>query len=176
MVKLKSSRKVVYAAILIALSIVLTRILSIRIAIGSIEGVRIGFGGFPIIFAGLIFGPVMGGIVGGVADIMGYLINPMGPFMPQFVMTSILTGVIPGIFYVHIFKNKKNFFTLMFSIAIGQIATSIILVPLFIEILFNVPMTVTVIPRIVGQAIHVPLYAWLTKVLQDRALKFSLNY
>ena len=93
-----SSRIITNIGLLIALSIILTRIASIRIAIGGIEGVRIGFGGLPIILGGIMFGPLAGGIVGGVSDILGYIVNPIGAYMPHFTLSSALTGIITVLF------------------------------------------------------------------------------
>ncbi|HAE91645.1 MAG TPA: folate family ECF transporter S component, partial [Tissierella sp.] len=54
-------KTIVISGFLIALNVVLSRII-------TIPGI-ISFGGFPIIFSGIVFGPVVGGIVGGVGDI-----------------------------------------------------------------------------------------------------------
>jgi len=44
-----SSHKITNMSFLIALSIILTRFASLRIAIGGVEGIRIGLGKLPII-------------------------------------------------------------------------------------------------------------------------------
>lgn len=160
-----STRKLVFLSFLIALSIILTRIFSIRIAIGGVEGIRIGFGGLPVIFAGILFGPLAGGIVGGISDILGYVINPMGAYMPHFTLSSFLTGYIPGFLCYYIFRQKINFSTLLLSIATGQFITSVLLVPFFTKILFGIPIEITIIPRLVSQLINVPVYAVLVKSL-----------
>ncbi len=49
-----STRNIAYYGLLIALNIVLTRVGSIRIGGGGVEIVRIGFGGYPVIFAGIV--------------------------------------------------------------------------------------------------------------------------
>ncbi|MFW6264607.1 MAG: folate family ECF transporter S component [Bacillota bacterium] len=152
-------RKLVHLSFLIALSIVLTRLLSIRIPFGGVEGVRIGFGALPIIFAGVVFGPLAGGIVGAISDLIGYFINPMGAYMPHFTLTSFLTGFIPGLLIFYLFSRKKNYWRLLFAISTGQIITSIVLVPYFMLTLFSVPLSISLLPRIISQAINIPLYA-----------------
>ena len=82
------TRTLVYMAFLVALNIVLSRLLSMRISIGGVEGIRIGLGGLPIILAGIGLGPWQGGIVGAVADIIGYMINPMGAYAPHFTLSA----------------------------------------------------------------------------------------
>ena len=75
----------VKAGFLATVSIVLTRFLSIMLLLGGLPALRVGFGNIPIIMSGMMFGPVVGGLTGVVADIVGYLINPMGgTFFPGF--------------------------------------------------------------------------------------------
>ncbi|NLJ99077.1 MAG: folate family ECF transporter S component [Tissierellia bacterium] len=165
-----STRNIAYYGLLIALNVILTRIGSIRIGGGGVEFIRIGFGGYPIIFTGIVFGPLAGAIVGAVGDIIGYSINPLGPYMPHFTVVAALTGVLPGII-VLMFKDKKskiNFWKLLLAVAVGQVITSVFLTPYFMKTLFKIPMITTVPGRIITQAIQIPLYAYVTKVLLDR--------
>ena len=165
-----STRNITYYALLVALNVVLTRVGSIRIGGGGTEIVRIGFGGYPIIFAGIIFGPIAGGIVGAIGDVIGFYMSPMGPYMPHFTMVAALTGVIPGIIMM-LFKekeSKKTFWKLLLAIAIGQIITSIFMTPYFMQTLFDIPMETTVPGRIITQAAQIPLYAYMTRVLVNR--------
>mgnify|MGYP006289142375 CR=1 FL=1 len=160
-----NTRKLTRLSLLIALSIILTRILSLRIAVGGVEGVRIGFGALPVIFAGFAFGPLAGGIVGAISDLAGYFINPMGAYMPHFTFTAFLTGFIPAFVLYKLGNNNKNYFLLLISILIGQVISSIILVPLFIKLLFEVPLKVTMVSKLISQAIIVPINAYICKVL-----------
>lgn len=169
--KINLTRRMVLMALLVALGIVLTRFLSLRFAIGSIEGVRIGFGGFPAIFGGIILGPLAGGVIGAVTDVLGFFINPMGPYMPHFSITAALTGAIPGFIYIYFLKRQSTWVNLILAISIGQIITSLLLTPYFLQTLFEIPMTVTMIPRLVGQAINIPIYVWLTKVINERGIQ-----
>ena len=90
----KPSLKVlVVCSFLAAISIVLTRYGSIMLAGGSI---RLGFGNLPIVFAGLLLGPFAGGLTGLVGDLLGFVMAPQGTFHPGFTISSVLTGVIPG--------------------------------------------------------------------------------
>ena len=90
----------VMAAFLTALSIVLTRLLSVML-----PEVRIGFGRVPITLSGLLFGPFLGGISGAAADLVGMLIFPTGAYHPGFTISSMLDGLIPGLFTVYFKKN-----------------------------------------------------------------------
>ena len=95
---------IVKAGFLATVSIVLTRFFSLMLLLGGLPALRVGFGSIPLIMAGMMFGPVVGGITGVVADIVGYMINPMGgTFFPGFTLTAALYGVISGL----LFKNIK---------------------------------------------------------------------
>jgi hypothetical protein len=68
-------------------------------------------------------------------------------------------------------KNKSTWINLILAISIGQIITSLLLTPYFLQSIFEIPMTVTMIPRLVGQAINIPIYVWLTKVINERGIQ-----
>ena len=163
-----STKEMVYLALLISLNIVLTRVASIRLSFGGVEGIRIGFGGFPTILAGIIFGPISGGIVGAVGDIVGYYINPAGPYMPHFTLTAALTGIIPAVVILPFKKGIPGFWPLVLAIAIGEIVTSILLVPYFLHLLFNIPILVSLPARIISLVIQVPLYAFFGELILKR--------
>ena len=163
-----SSHKITTMGLLIALSIILTRIASLRIAIGGIEGIRIGFGGLSIILGGIIFGPLAGGIIGAFSDLLGYFINPMGAYMPHFTLTSALTGIIPATVLLLIKKDEPNTLQLGMAIATGQIITSIILIPYFLNILFGIPWKVLMLPRIVSEPIHIFVYTYTISIILKR--------
>ena len=139
--------------------------MSIRIPIAGVEGVRIGFGALPMIFAGVAFGPAAGGIVGALGDLLGYFINPLGAYMPHFTLTSFLTGFIPGFMVFYVLKRCRTLFVISISISIGQLITSLILVPYFINSLFGVPYTILMPPRLISQLINIPIYAYFIKLL-----------
>ena len=90
--------------------------------------------------------------------------------MPHFTLSAALTGVIPGLIML-MFKDTKSitsFWKLLLAIAIGQITTSVFMTPYFMERLFSISMVTTVPGRAITQAIQVPLYAYITKVLLQR--------
>jgi len=163
----KQTRTLVYMSFLTALSIVLSRMLSFRFSIGGIEGIRIGLGGLPIIYAGMVFGPMYGGIVGAVADIVGFLLNPMGSYAPHFTLTAFLTGYIPGAVMHYLFTNRNRYWMRVVAILLGQGITDILLVPLFLNHLFKIPLTATAITKTVAVLIETPFYAYFIGVIQE---------
>jgi ECF transporter S component (folate family) len=147
------------AGFLIALNIVLSRII-------TIPGI-INFGGFPIIFGGIVFGPAVGGIIGAVGDIVSFIVRPTGAFMPHFVLTSALTGIIPGILAKVLQNNLRNpkLWKIFTSVLTGQFITSIIMVPYFRQILFGHPFLVTMLKAITKQAVNIPAYSIIILIL-----------
>ncbi len=174
---MKRTRILVYMSFLIALSIVLMRVMSFRFSIGGIEGIRIGLGSLPIVFAGIAFGPVHGGIVGATTDIVGYLLSPMGGYVPHITLSYFLTGFIPGVITHYLFRNVNKYWMILTAVILGQIITSVILIPYFLFYLFELPIVTTRVPKIFQVLIETPFYAYFIKVLLDfkpfKALGFS---
>ena len=155
------AKTIVISGFLIALNIVLSRIV-------NIPGI-INFGGFPIIFGGIVFGPVVGGIVGAVGDVLSHILRPMGPFMPHFTLTSALTGIIPGIL-TKILKNdlqKPRLWKIFVSILVGQVTTTVLMVSYFRKILFGHPFVVTMTKAAIKQAVNIPVYSIIIKLLVE---------
>lgn len=109
--RLMSTSSLVKAALLAAISIVLTRVFSVMVPLGGLPALRIGFGSIPIMLSGMMFGPLIGGITGLVSDLLGYMMNPQGAFFPGFTVSSVLFGVLPGILFrtLKIQKQKFNY-------------------------------------------------------------------
>lgn len=103
--KNKQIRSLTLSAILIALSVVLTRFGSFYLPGASF--IRIGFGSIPIIIASLVVGPIWGAVVGAGADLIGALAFPVGAYFFGYTIDAALQGVLP-FFVVFLFKGKHN--------------------------------------------------------------------
>ena len=86
-------RTLAIAAMLVALNVVLTRYFSI-----STQFLRIGFGFLPVAVFSILYGPVPSGIAAALADVIGYFLNPTGPYFPGFTLSAFLLGLIFGLF------------------------------------------------------------------------------
>jgi len=164
-----SSHKITNMGFLIALSIILTRIASVRIAIGGVEGIRIGLGKFPVILGGILFGPLAGGLIGGFSDLLGYIINPIGAYMPHFTLTSALNGVIPVV-VLRLLKRTEGIKTIELgvSIAMGHIITSLIMIPYFLHTIFGIPWVVLMPARMIAAPFNILIYTYIIKILLKR--------
>jgi len=162
-----SSSKITTIGLLIALSIILTRLASIRIAIGGVEGIRIGLGRLPIILGGILFGPVAGGIIGALSDFIGYFVSGIGAYMPHFTLTSALGGIIPGVI-INLKKEEFNTFDLAIAITTGQIITSLLLTPYFLHILFRLSWLVLLPPRLIVEPVQIFIYTYTINLMLKR--------
>ncbi len=127
---LGSTRAMVQCALLIAISIVLTHVLTISTPI-----LRINLGGVPILLAGVVFGPVGGLVVGALADLIGgtlagYSINPM------ITVGTALTGFVMGLCYHYLPLPKQNF-RLLSGVVFGNLIGSVIVNSLALRIYYG---------------------------------------
>lgn len=83
---------------------------------------RITFTFIPLAVCGWLFGPVPAMIVGAVGDIVGSLLFPQGAYFPGFTITSVLSGLIFGIFLY-----KKESLNTIMNIAISKFLISALL-------------------------------------------------
>jgi len=138
----------VKAGLLAAISIVLTRFLSLMVPLGGLPALRVGFGPIPIILSGMLFGPVVGALTGVVADVIGFMINPTGGiFFPGFTFSAALNGIISGVLFHQLkIQNSKKNYNILNSIVIGifllaivfneAIALPFLIVALLVSIIF----------------------------------------
>lgn len=168
------TQHLVMAAFLTALSIVITRLLSVML-----PEVRIGFGRVPITIAGLLFGPMLGGISGAASDLVGMLLFPTGAYHPGFTFSSMLDGLIPGLFVLYFKRNLKmgKPFTLTRILLVHLITiviTSVILNTLWLTQYLGKGFLVLLPVRVLNSIINIPAQAFIVYTIlkyQDRFLK-----
>lgn len=102
--KNNSVRTIAMMAMLIAVSIVLSRLLGFYLT----PSLRVSFEYFPVILAGICFGPVAGAAVGGLADLIGStVLSGLGVF-PLLLVGPALAGLVAGLLTKHIFANTLD--------------------------------------------------------------------
>ena len=126
------------------------------------------FVAFPIILAGFMLGPRAGFWVGAISDILGYALFPGGPYFPPLTITQGLTGCLPAVIVRWLWKDKPlSFSRLLVAIAISQLLTKGLMVPLCLHVLYRptphwfYSCCLYAAASLPAQAFHVPLYAWL---------------
>jgi ECF transporter S component (folate family) len=163
-----TTKQLVFMGLLTSISIILSRIASLRISFAGVEGIRIGLGDLPIILAGITFGPFSGGMVGALSDITGYFINPMGAYMPHFTLVKALSGIIPGIMIMFHSRGYKSPVYIGWIVFVTQLVTSTLLTPYFLQILFGIPAQLTMLPRIAALAIYTVTFPFIIHAILIR--------
>ncbi|MBQ8936087.1 MAG: folate family ECF transporter S component [Oscillospiraceae bacterium] len=141
------TRKLVFMALLCAISVVLTRVLAI-----NTHTIRISFGAVPIILAGLFFGPIEGAMVGFVADIVGCLFLSGFGYTPVLALSPILMGSLPALL-VRLFPEERDLGPLELAAAVfpTEILGPICWTTFGLHLLYGTP-----IPALL--AARIPLY------------------
>ncbi len=165
------TRTMVKAAFLTAISIVLTRFLYFFVPLAGFPALRISFGEVPIMMAGLLFGPVVGGVAGVASDLIGVLVNSQGAFHPGFTLSSMLWGVIPGIF-AYIFKKNNSsyektysFKNVFITVLVSYIVISLGLNTIWLSSMFGTGFLVLLPGRLMGAIANVPLQSIIITTL-----------
>lgn len=126
--KIFDTRTVVTLGVLVAMHIVLSRWLSI-----NTPYLKIGFAFVPVFIAAYLYGPIAAGVASGVADVLGATLFPSGPFFPGFTLTSVLIGVVYGLF---IYK-KQTPLRILLAVLINQLVFGLLLNTYWISLLYG---------------------------------------
>lgn len=121
--KLTQVHKMVFAALLLVLTIIFTRITPLQ-NIPIIPWIRISLGPALIIFTSIYLGPLYGAIVGAGSDILGILIvpNALGyGINPLFTVVYGLLGVVPYLIYLLVKRIKNPHIPFICLIAISSL-------------------------------------------------------
>ncbi|HHX10807.1 MAG TPA: folate family ECF transporter S component [Firmicutes bacterium] len=176
---MKRTRAMAVTGFLIALSVILTRFASFRVAIGGIEGIRVGIGSLPNMMAGILLGPWYGFIAGAFSDILGFVISPMGGYMPHFTLTSALFATLPSVVFRILSRGRKqsepSLFQLAVSVACAVVVVSWGLTPYFLNSLFGLDYRVIMPVRIVEGIITIAAYPAVLKAIYSPVTKIALK-
>lgn len=157
----RTTRDVVISGLLIALSIVLTRIFSSQMPIAGVPAMRLSVGFLPIILSGIISGPLWGFGVGAIADVIGFVVFPSGTYFPLITLNSALVGLIPGL--ITWFTGKMpNWAKVSLSVIATQVICSAFLQTYFLSMLMGKAFEVLFWLRAVVALIMIPVYYLLT--------------
>lgn len=159
-------RQLTLTALMAALSIVLTRIVSILVMGGSN---RIGLGLVPIHLTGFLLGPFWGALCGLISDLIGVLINPMGTIFWGITVTTVLQGVIPGV-VIRLWKGEDRR-GIVIAMVISYVLLSLLMQSYWLSILMARPFSEMIAIRALPQLgfmiiyiiLEIPLYSLLKK-------------
>ena len=133
-----STRTLTVLALLIAMSIVFSRVLSI-----STGFVRFNLGSLPVLLAGIVFGPGAGFAVGALADMIGgilagYAINPL------ITLGAASIGLVGGWLWQALPHTLRLGQRLLLSVVAAHVVGSIIINSLALHIFYGYAWSVLV--------------------------------
>lgn len=151
--------------LMIGLSIVLTRLMSLNVPIGGGIGARIGLGHLPIVFTGIVAGPLSGLLVGAAADLVGFVIWPSGPFIIwQITAISALNGVIPWAF-VKLGWPRSLTARIWIGVLVARLVLNVGWLPLVLQNVTKLPYWPFLAAQSAGSVVMIPATAFLAVAL-----------
>ena len=151
-----SVRTLTMLALLVAMSIVFSRVLSI-----STGFVRFNLGSLPVLLAALLFGPGAGFAVGAVADMIGgvlagYAINPL------ITLGAGAIGLVAGLAW----QKLRTGLRLQISVLLGHFVGSMVITSLALRIFYGYPWA-TLAVRIPNALILAAVNTVLLRILLE---------
>lgn len=147
----QSVKAMTFAAMLAAMSVVIGIFCKNFLDFGG--GLfRITFENFPIILAGVLFGPIVGGIVGIVSDLVSYLLSSQ-IHPPNLIVTAgaAAVGIVSGVMARFVVK-KRGSLQFIVSGAAAHIVGSMTIKPIGIfvfygwAVLWRIPLYLLIAP------------------------------
>lgn len=175
--KFSSLRCMTLAGIMVALSIVLTRFLSIQFPV-----FRLGIGMAPVHLAGYLLGPVWGGLSGLAADTIGLMINPIGTPNIGITLTTTLHGIIAGL-VMRAFGRRMSPTAVIVSGLLTSVLCSWLLMSFFLSRMYGDGFQVLLVTRSLGvfvqgtvlmivESLMIPIFSRIRRFL-PADLKFA---
>ncbi len=158
--KFSNTHRLVIMALLVAISVILSRFLSI-----SAWNLKIGFAFVPIALAGMLLGPVPAAIVGAMADFLGATLFPIGPFIPGITFTAFLNGILYGVF---LYK-KTNLKNIIAVVILTEAIGTVLLNTLWISITFGAPFWALLPTRILQACVMTGIKIILIRIMAGYA-------
>jgi len=167
--RIKTVKDLCALALLIAITVLLG-IYSLRFG----SAVKISFKFISVFITAAIFGPFWGGAVGAIADIVAFIVNPVGgAFIPQITMVEFLYGFTYGLFFFNL--SSWNGFKTMFRVIVCVIMqitilnlwlTTHLLVPIM-NMNFDALLVMRAISGVINMAIQLVTISVMTKYISS---------
>src|SRR6056297_3449461 len=89
--------KTIKIMLFIGLGIIAKYVYTFSFSIGEMSEISINLVALPSIIASILLGPFWGALIGGTTDVTAHFLHPMGSFLPQITLVTIIRGFLPGI-------------------------------------------------------------------------------
>jgi len=162
-----STEVMVVTAFMTALSVVLSKLISINISF-----LRIGFGFLPIAILAILYGPWIAALGYGLADLIGAWLLPTGTFFPGFTVSAVLTGLIFGF----VLYNKEVTITrALIASARVCLGVNLILNTFWLTFIIGKGFKVLLASRAVKEIVAIPVMALLIVAMDRSVIKAVRN-
>lgn len=166
-------KKIILAGILLALTIVMNRFVSIKTPL-----LVISFSYIPIMLSAIWLGPKYSTLIAALSDFIGAMLFPFGTYFPGFTISKALIGFIYGIFLYQKpgqeVNNKKFILKLVISNLLVLGIVEIFVVSLWLNILYGKAYFVVISTRVVTQAVMFPIQV-ITMFLLEKITRPMVN-
>lgn len=160
---------IAYIAILISITIILSRFLSIYIP----GVVKLSLGFIPIALCGYLFGVVPTIIVAGLSDFIGAHLFPIGAYFVGYTITSLVAGFLYGavLYKDGIFKNKDHLFRAILCCVLVTLICNTFLNTVWSAIFFGKAFFALLLARIPAHLLQLPIRIVLIYIICKTANK-----
>ncbi len=152
---ISKTKKMILSALLLAITIVLSRFLSINTPLLSI-----GFSFVPMILSAIWLGPKYACIICGLADLIGALLFPFGTYFVGFTISAICKGLIYGLVLYkkgEPLTNKQLIIRLIIACVLVVGIVNILMDATWLVIMYDKAFLAVLSVRIVPQLIMIPI-------------------
>lgn len=114
--------KATISAMFLACAVAIKMLSTFYIPMFGTNGIKVSFGGIFTSFPALLFGPVFGGAASAASDIIGCIINPVGPWNPLITAAVFAGGFIKGLLFSILKKRDGRRLTAVFAVILAALA------------------------------------------------------
>ena len=115
---------------------------------------RIGFDSLAKELTGMLFGPVAACAVAGLADIISYILKPVGAFFPGLTLSAMLAGVIYG---VVLYRKPLTLRRVILANVLVTVFVNLLLNTYWMSVLYGNGFLAILPARAVKQALMLPI-------------------
>ena len=153
--ELRSTRAVAFCGVMCALGVVLNFTTTVNFG----PHLRVGFSGLPNQAVDFLLGPAAGVIFASAMDVIKYLLRPDGVFFPGYTFSAALAAAIYGTL---LYRRPPSLFRVVLSHFIVKTVVNLGFNTFWHSILLGKAMMVMLPPRVLANALSLPVDAALT--------------
>ena len=147
--ELKNVRNLAAVSMLLAITVILG---FYRLQITGY--LRIGFDSLAKELTGMLFGPVAACVVAGLADLISFILKPVGAFFPGLTLSAMLAGVIYG---VVLYRRPLTLKRVILANVLVTVFVNLLLNTYWMSVLYGNAFLAMLPARAVKQALMLPI-------------------